>query len=96
MKLLLIMYSGPSPSRIEALLEAQHGIGYTELSNAHGAGATGRVEGTRAWPGSATVLLTAVSDDRVADLEGALRTYRDTAPPGERLHVATLPVERFL
>ena len=96
MKLLLIMYRGPSPSPIEALLEAHEGIGYTELAHAHGAGSTGRAEGTRAWPGTASVLLTAVPDERVADLESALRRYRDAAPAGERLHVATLPVERFL
>jgi hypothetical protein len=96
MKLLLILYSGPTPSPIEALLEAHDGIGYTELANAHGAGVTGRVAGTRAWPGTASVLLTAVPDERVAAIEEALRAYRDAAPPGERLHVATLPVERFL
>lgn len=94
MKLLLIMYSGPSPSRIEALLESRE-IGYTELTNAHGAGASGRVEGTRAWPGTTSVLLTAIPDDQVTGVEDALRACHDAASPGGRLHVATLPLERF-
>ena len=83
-------------SRIgEFIVECHQGIGYTELSNAHGAGVTGRIAGSRAWPGTASVLLTAVPDDQVTHLEDALRTYGNAALPGERLHVATLPVERY-
>lgn len=95
MKLLLIVYSGPSPNRIVELLEAHDAGGYTELTGARGAGASGRVEGTRAWPGTSTVLFTAVPDDRVAEFETALHAYREHAVSGERLHVGVIPTERF-
>ena len=59
MKLLLIMYSGHRPdARARACSSTQGVHGYTELEGAHGAGSSGRREGTRAWPGeTAGVLL---------------------------------------
>lgn len=95
MKLMLIMYGGPTPKRIEALLDAQHVEGYTELAPGRGAGLTGRMEGTRAWPGATTVLLTAVSVPRAPALLDALRAFKARAEPGEHLHVATLPIDEY-
>jgi hypothetical protein len=93
MKLLLMIYSGPTPQHIAALLDAHNAGGYTEVGNAHGAGSTGRMLGTRAWPGTSAVFLSAVPDDRVPDLRTALHDYRSRAAEGEHLHVMTLPVE---
>ncbi len=95
MKLLLIMYGGPTPRRIEALLEAEHVEGYTELAPGRGAGATGRMEGSRAWPGETTVLLTVVPSERAPTLVASLRTHAAQLEPGEHLHVAVLPTETF-
>lgn len=95
MKLLLLIYSGPTPQRIAALLEAHDAPGYTEFVNARGAGTTGRIEGTRAWPGTATVIFSVVPDGRVAELRTALMDYRATAVEGEHLHVATMPMEDY-
>lgn len=93
MKLLLAIYSGPSPDHISALLDAHDAGGYTELVNARGAGATGRLLGTRAWPGSPTVFMSAVPAERVPALQAALRDYRGRLAEGEHLHVLTLPIE---
>lgn len=93
MKLLLMIYSGPSPNHIAALLEAHDAGGYTELREARGVGGTGRLLGTRAWPGEASVFMSLVADDRAQALRAALRTWRDGAPEGEHLHVMTLPVD---
>jgi len=95
MKLLLLIYSGPTPHRIGALLEAHDAPGYTQLAHARGTGTTGRVEGTRAWPGEATVFMSVVPADRVGELREALLTYRASAAEGEHLHVATLPMEDY-
>lgn len=95
MKLLLLIYSGPTPHRIAALLEAHDAPGYTEFVNARGAGATGRIEGTRAWPGTATVYFTVVPDERVAELRSAIQSYRAAAVEGEHLHVAVMPTEDY-
>ncbi|MEJ2502031.1 MAG: hypothetical protein P8177_01760, partial [Gemmatimonadota bacterium] len=62
MKLLIIIYSGPSPSRITSLFETHHVDGWTELDHAHGVGTSGKRDGTRAWPGESSLFFTAVDD----------------------------------
>ena len=87
MKLLLLIYSGPTPQRIAALLEAHEAPGYTQFENARGAGGTGRIEGTRAWPGTATVFMSVVPAERaealrreVALLEGTIESAWSSPP----------------
>lgn len=96
MKLLLLIYSGPTPHRISALLEAHDAPGYTEFTNARGAGPTGRIEGSRVWPGTANVFLSVVPDGRVAELREAIQAYRAGAAEGEHLHVAVIPTEDYV
>ena len=50
MKLLLMIYGGANRQRMQALLESHDAGGWTEMPSVHGAGATGRREGTRACP----------------------------------------------
>jgi hypothetical protein len=95
MKLLLIIYSGSGSRLVPDLLETHQAGGYTRLVPAHGAGETGRREGTRAWPGSAEVYFTAVPADRVAELTEALRAEAGRLSEGERLHAAVMPIETF-
>ncbi len=95
MKLLMLIYSGARLQDIESLLDAHDVDGYTAVSDARGAGPTGRLLGNRAWPGTADVLMTVVPDTRVEELRIALRQWRDRAPEGEHLHVMTLPVEDY-
>lgn len=95
MKLLIILYTGPAPQRVSAVLEAHEAGGYTAIDRAHGWGGMGRVEGTRAWPGETSVLFTVVPDGAVGALEEALRALASDAAAGERLHVAVVPVEHF-
>ena len=94
MKLLMTLYSGAHPERVRQVLEAHEAQGFTEIDHAHGFGTTGRVEGTRAWPGETAILISVVPDERVGALETALRGLA-TGAVGERLHVAVLPVEHF-
>ena len=95
MKLLLVMYSGNRPTLVPELLEHQGVHGYTELRGAHGAGSSGRREGTRAWPGETAVFFSMVEDESVAALIATLREQGARSLPGERLHLAELPVEYF-
>lgn len=95
MKMLLIIYSGSQPHRIAELLEAHHAGGWTEFTNARGSGATGRREGTRAWPGNACMFMSIVPGERLPDLRQALRDEAAQVAPGERLHAAVLPTEEF-
>lgn len=95
MKLVMMLYTGSSRQRVADVLDAHEARGFTEIDGVHGRGTTGRVEGTRAWPGESSVFFTIVPDERVAALEGALRALASGAASGERLHVAVLPVEHF-
>lgn len=95
MRTFLLMYGGPDQSRVPALLE-RHGIShYTSFAGGHGVGSTGRREGTRAWPGETTMIVSLVPDDRATSLADELQREAESLPAGERLHVAVLPTERF-
>jgi len=94
MKMLMLVYSGPNPQRVSSLLD-QHASGYTEFPNVHGAGATGRREGTRAWPGESSLFVTVVPQNQADDLVATLGAESRQLPGGERLHLAVLPLETF-
>jgi hypothetical protein len=95
MRMFMLMYGGPTPARVTEILE-RHGIHeYTTFEGGHGAGRTGKREGTRAWPGGTTVLLSVVARRTSEALAAALEQESKALPPGERLHLAVLPIERF-
>jgi hypothetical protein len=95
MKLLLIIYGGADRQWVPELLEQNGADGYTELRQVHGAGTTGRREGTRAWPGDAAIYFSIVPETRAAELTELLRTRAAGLPGAERLHVAVMPTETF-
>ena len=94
MKLLLMVYTGSSPHRVTHVLETNE-VSFTEIDRAHGRGLSGRVEGTRAWPGENSLFLSVVPDEKADAVEQGLRALSPGAAPGERLHTAVLPVEHF-
>ncbi len=93
MKMLVLTYSGAAPERIPELLGSAGVTGHTCLDGGRGHGLTGPREGTRAWPGSVTVCFAVVENELAASVATACRAAE--FPPGERLHVAVLPVESF-
>ncbi len=95
MKMLLVIYSGSDSQLVPALLDQHRAGGYTQVGPAHGAGHTGRDEGTRAWPGDASVYFSIVPQEQVADLVAALRDAADALESPERLHCAVLNTETF-
>jgi hypothetical protein len=95
MKLVMILYAGPTPLRVESLLDRHRAVGYSEFRNVRGSGLSGRRAGTRAWPGESSLFLTVTPPDQVDQLVAALRSEAGTLPAGERLHVAVLPTESF-
>jgi hypothetical protein len=93
--MLMIVYSGSSPQRISSLLDAHHAGGYTEFRNTHGVGASGKRDGSRAWPGESTLFVTVVPEPRSDELAETLHAETTRLPVGERLHVAVLPTVSF-
>jgi hypothetical protein len=95
MKMFLLMYGGPDGARVPALLE-RHGVThYTTFAGGHGAGSTGRREGTRAWPGETTMTVSMVPTERADSLAEELKAESQQLPAGERLHVAVIPTDSF-
>ena len=95
MKMVLVIYSGSDQSLVPSLLDEHRAGGYSEFRNVHGAGETGRREGTRAWPGEASVYFSIVPAERAGELIDALRDAAGELPADDRLHVAVLPTETF-
>jgi len=95
MKLLLVIYSGADPRLVPGLLDRHHAGGWTQLPSAHGAGSTGRREGTRAWPGDTSLFFSVVPDERIIELLDAIRAEAAKLSPGDRLHAAVMPLETF-
>lgn len=95
MKMLMLVYSGNTPERISGMLDDCGGGGYTQFHGVHGAGSTGRREGSRAWPGKSTLFVSVIPEDTARRLFHTLHEESTRLPPGERLHVAILPTESF-
>lgn len=95
MKLLLLTYSGARPDQVGAALDRAGVAGYTRMAHAYGHGLTGPREGTRAWPGEVAVFYAVVADAAADPVAAAMQAEAGRLPPGERLHLAVLPVERF-
>jgi len=95
MKLLLVIYSGANPRLVPSLLDRHHAGGWTHLPSAHGAGSTGRREGTRAWPGDTSLYFSIVPGERLDELLDALRAESARLTGADRLHVAVMPTETF-
>lgn len=95
MRMFWIIYTGPRAARVTETLLAHGASGYTEFPHAQGAGAHGRIEGTRAWPGEETVITSVIPSDRAASVADGLTALQQMLVPGERLHFAVLPVETF-
>jgi hypothetical protein len=93
--MLIVVYSGSNPHLISSLLDSHHAGGYTEFRNAHGAGSTGKREGSRAWPGESTLFFSVVPAERSSELVNTLRDEAARLPTGERMHVAVLSTETF-
>jgi hypothetical protein len=96
MKLVLVIYSGSNERLVPELFDRHHAGGWTEFHGGHGAGQSGRREGTRAWPGDTSVFFSVVPTGEVDHLTASLREQAATLDAGERLHIAVLPTETFI
>lgn len=95
MRMFVLMYSGPSPKRVEEILERHDVHAWTSYSGGHGSGSTGKHDGTRAWPGETTVVMSVVRSVEADLIAEALEAEAQALPSGERLHLAVMPIDRF-
>jgi hypothetical protein len=95
-KLVLLLHAGPPGDRLHRLAETLGLTAHTDLGVVHGAGSSGRYEGSRAFPGDEHAMFAVVDDARADGLAADVARARDALPPTERLHAFILPVERML
>ena len=81
---------------IERLLEDCEVPGYSEIPTVLGKGATGRKLGTRAFPGSSTCFMAAMSDACAADLAVRLEALRDARGTEEGLKLYSVGAEELI
>lgn len=91
-KLLIILCSGDQIGGVRRLIEAQGIRGYTEIPEVLGAGLTGRHLGTRAFPGSGSMIFTVIDRGRAEELVASLADLAASCPPGEGVKVFELDV----
>lgn len=96
MKLVLFLHAGPTGDRLHQVAERLGLAAHTDLGVIHGAGASGRHEGSRAFPGDGRAMFAVIEDARAAALLPDVQRIRDELPAGERLRVLILPVEQML
>jgi hypothetical protein len=85
MKMLMIVVDETRREQLEVALEEAGVAGYTELSHATGAGATGLRLGSRAFPRTSAVVFSMVGDEAVEPLRARLRAF--CADCGERMRL---------
>lgn len=69
---------------------------YTEIPNVLGSGKTGRKLGTRAFPGTTSMLLAIVDAGEADRLVKAVREYAERAQCCEEIRVFAMPAEPVL
>lgn len=96
MKLLTIFCSGSKVEEVRRLVDSHEVHGYTEIPEVLGSGETGRHLGTRAYPGTSAVILTALESDKAEKLISSLEELARGCSPEEGIRVLVLPVERMI
>ncbi|MGD2114533.1 MAG: hypothetical protein PVG07_05765 [Acidobacteriota bacterium] len=86
--------------RVEELIQVLDAhpdvTGFTELQNLQGSGSTGRHLGTRAYPGTVSMLLTVGDDRAMAALADDLKEFSKGCRPGTGLRVFALKASQML
>jgi nitrogen regulatory protein PII len=95
-KMVLIVCPESRIEDVRQILDEHHLEGYTELDNVRGAGATGKRLGTRAYPGSSSMVMVVIESSRVDELLEALDAFCGRCAEGEGIRAFVLPVEHSI
>ena len=96
MKMLVIFCAGTKVEEVRRIIDVHEVHGYTEIPEVLGSGVTGRHLGTRAWPGTSSVVITAVAAPKADELMAALESLARSCSAEEGLRVLALPVEKMI
>ncbi|MDH3206185.1 MAG: hypothetical protein OEO79_06205 [Gemmatimonadota bacterium] len=95
-RMMVIFVDASHADDVRQILEACDPLGYSEVQGVLGKGATGRKLGTRAFPGSSTCFMAAMSDACAADLAVRLEALRDARGTEEGLKLYSVGAEELI
>ncbi|MDH3208345.1 MAG: hypothetical protein OEO79_17220 [Gemmatimonadota bacterium] len=84
-RMMIIFVDESHADDVAQILEACEVIGYSEVRGVLGKGATGRKLGSRAFPGSSTCFMAAMTEECSVDLTRRLEALRDAKGTEEGL-----------
>ena len=96
MKLLLVMAPTECLEDIQAIVHRHDIHAYTEFPNLLGEGESGGRLGTRAFPGTSSLLMTVLDPDQARLLRDALADFAAQPQNCNQIRVFALPAERLL
>jgi nitrogen regulatory protein PII len=96
MKMVMMIVDADHAADIQQMFEECDVPGYTEITNVHGKGATGRKFGNRAFPGASTLYLAAMEDHCIEPLRERLATLRRTHGSEEGLKAFFMETEEII
>lgn len=96
MKLLMIFVPSDCLDKCQAVLEREGVHAYTEIPRVLGSGSSGLKMGTRAFPGTSSLILVALEDAAAKGLVDAMERDCEAGASREETRVFAVPVERLL
>lgn len=95
-RMMIIFVDASHADDVAGILEACEVIGYSEVKGVLGKGATGRKLGSRAFPGSSTCFMAAMSEQCAVDLTRRLEALRDATGAEEGLKLYSVGAEELI
>lgn len=95
-RMMMIFVDASHADDVANILEACEVIGYSEVDGIRGKGATGRKLGSRAFPGSSTCFMAAMSQECAADLTRRLEALREAKGAEEGLKLFSVGAEELI
>jgi nitrogen regulatory protein PII len=93
MKMLMVLVPSDCLADVQNVIDKHEIHAYTEIPNVLGSGKSGRKLGTRAFPGTTSMLLAIVSAEEADRLVAAVREYATQAQCCEEIRVFAMPAE---
>jgi len=94
MRMMMVLTPSDCLADVQKVLDGHEIQAYTEIPNVLGAGESGRKMGTRAFPGTTSMLLTIVSKEEGDRLLAAIREYAEKCKCCNEVRIFALPAER--
>jgi len=96
MKMVMMIVDSDHAKDIELMFEDCDVPGYSKIPDILGKGATGKKQGSRAFPGSSTLYFAALEEHCIEPLRAHLKSLRDTRGPEEGLKAFLLDTEELI